>query len=295
MPSGRKTFPSRVGRIVVLSEVVLLKEENYRKGQPMEAVSGVFSSRSDAERAMAEMRSIGLPADQITLLTPGQAETELQSVPADAAEQPGVGKAIGAVIGASAGLSGGALVMAAIPGVGLITAIGLLGSAVLGAAGASIGAAAGGKLEDSMTEGLPEDELFVYEDALRKGRSVVIALADESKAPLLRELLKAEGAEAVDAARDQWWIGLRDAEHEHYSTLGRNFTEDEKFYRLGFESALHARTRCKEYDQVMGEMNAEIEDLERQHPGVDIAEPFTRGYERGRDYYQQLCSESKAA
>jgi len=31
MPSGRKTFPSRVGRIVVLSEVVLLKEENYRK------------------------------------------------------------------------------------------------------------------------------------------------------------------------------------------------------------------------------------------------------------------------
>jgi hypothetical protein len=66
-------------------------------------------------------------------------------------------------------------------------------------------------LEDSMTEGLPEDELFVYEDALRKGRSVVIALADESKAPLLRELLKAEGAEAVDAAREQWWIGLRDA------------------------------------------------------------------------------------
>jgi hypothetical protein len=263
--------------------------------QPMEAVSGVFSSRSDAERAMAEMRSIGLPADQMTLLTPGQAETELQSVPADAAEQPGMGKAIGAVVGASAGLSGGALVMAAIPGVGLITAIGLLGSAVLGAAGAGIGAAAGGRLEDSMTEGLPEDELFVYEDALRKGRSIVIALADEAKTPLLRELLKAEGAEAVDAAREQWWIGLRDAEHEHYSTLGRNFTEDEKFYRLGFESALHARTRCKEYDQVMGEMNAEIEELEGQHPGVDIAEPFTRGYERGRDYYQQLCSESRAA
>jgi len=261
----------------------------------MEAVSGVFRSRSDAEHAMAEMRSIGLPAEQITLLTPERAETELQSVPADAAEQPGMGKAIGAVLGASAGLSGGALVMAAIPGVGLITAIGLLGSAVLGAAGAGIGAAAGGRLEDSMTEGLPEDELFVYEDALRKGRSIVMALADEAKAPLLRELLKAEGAEAVDAAREQWWIGLRDAEHEHYSTLGRNFTEDEKFYRLGFESALHARTRCKEYDQVMGEMDAEIEDLERQHPGVDVAEPFTRGYERGRDYYQQLCSESRAA
>jgi hypothetical protein len=272
------------------------ERREFQEGwQPMEAVSGVFRARSEAEHAMAEMRSIGQAADQITLLTQGRAETELQSVPADAAEQPGMGKAIGAVVGASAGLSGGALVMAAIPGVGLITAIGLLGAAVLGAAGAGIGAAAGGKLEDSMTEGLPEDELFVYEDALRKGRSVVIALADEAKVPLLRELLKTEGAEAVDAAREQWWIGLRDAEHEHYSDLGRNFTEDEKFYRLGFESALHARTRCKEYDQVMGEMNAEIEDLERQHPGVDVAEPFTRGYERGRDYYQQLCSESRAA
>jgi hypothetical protein len=263
----------------------------------MKAVSGVFGSRSDAERAIAEMKSAGLPTDQVTLLTPGKTEKDLQSVPAVAAEQPGMAKAIGAVVGASAGLSGASVIIAAIvPGVGPITALGLLGGAVLTAAGASIGAVAGGKLESSMTEGLPEDELFVYEDALRKGCSVVIAFADdEAKASLLRELLKAEGAEAVDSAREHWWIGLRGAEHEHYSALGRNFGKDEKFYRLGFESALHARTRCKEYDQVLAEMSAEIEDLEDQYPGVEVAEPFTRGYERGRDHYQQLCGESKAA
>jgi hypothetical protein len=262
----------------------------------MKAVSGVFRSRSDAARAMAEMHSVGLPENQMTLLTPGKSEAGLETVPAVAAEQPGMGKAIGAVLGGSAGLSGAALVMAAIPGVGPITAIGLLGSAVLAAAGAGIGAAAGGRLENSMTEGLPEDELFVYEDALRQGRSVVIALADdEASAMRFRELLRTEGAEAVDAAREQWWIGLRDAEKEHYSKLGKNFGNDENFYRLGFESALHARTRCKEYDQVMGEMTAQIEDLERQYPGVELAEPFTRGYERGRDYYQELCSKSRAA
>jgi hypothetical protein len=262
----------------------------------MKTISGVFRSRSNAERALAEMRSVGLPEEQITLLTPERIETGLQSVPTVAAEQPGMGKAIGAVLGGSAGLSGAALIMAIIPGVGPITAIGLLGSAILGAAGAGIGAAAGGKLENSMTEGLPEDELFVYEDALRRGRSVVIAIGeDEAAANRFRELLKAEGAEEVDAAREQWWIGLRDAEKEHYTTLGKNFGNDEKFYRLGFESALHARTRCKEYDQVMGEMTAQIEDLERQYPGVDLAEPFTRGYERGRDYYQDLCSKSRAA
>jgi len=263
----------------------------------MKAVSGVFSSRSDAEHAVAEIKSAGLPVDRVTLLTPGNFEKSLQSVPAVAAEQPGMGKAIGAVVGASAGLSGASLLIAAIiPGVGAITALGLLGEAILAAAGASIGAVAGGKLENSMTEGMPEDELFVYEDALRKGRSVVIAFADDdAKASLLRELLKAEGAEAVDSAREQWWIGLRDVEREHYTSLGRNFGQDEKFYRLGFEAALHARTRCKEYDQVMAEMSANIEDLERQYPGVEVEEPFTRGYERGRDHYQQLCDESKAA
>jgi hypothetical protein len=147
-----------------------------------------------------------------------------------------------------------------------------------------------------MTEGLPEDELFVYEDALRKGRSVLIALSDdEAEASRLRGLLSVEGAEAVDAAREQWWIGLRSAEKEHYSGLGRNFGDDEQFYRLGFESALHARMRCKEYDQVLSEMAMKLEEIQQQYPDSDVEGPFTKGYERGRDYYQQLCGQSKVA
>ncbi len=263
----------------------------------MRSVTGVFRSGTEAQVALDRMRSLGLPDDRGTLLSPGSTGTDLRSVPVVAAEQPGMAKAIGALVGGAAGLSGGPLIVAAlVPGVGPITAIGLLGGAVLAAAGASVGAVAGGKLENAMTDGLPEDELFVYEDALRQGRSVLIALAgDEAEAARFRELLKAEGAESVDAAREQWWIGLRGAEQEHYSKFGRNLSDDEKFYRLGFESALHARTRCKEYDQVMAEMSAEIEELERQYPGAEVAEPFQRGYERGRDYYQRLCSESRAA
>jgi hypothetical protein len=207
-----------------------------------------------------------------------------------------MGKTFGAVIGGAAGLTGGSLLIALVPGVGPITAIGLLGAAILGAAGASIGASAGGKLEGSMSRGLPEDEIFVYEDALRKGRSVVIALSDNADTTaLLRDLLRTEGAESIDAARDQWWIGLRSAEESHYSASGRTFTDDEKFYRLGFEAALHARNRCKEFDQVSSEMTATLEDVQREYPNAKVEEPFTRGYQRGREYYQQLCDESKAA
>jgi len=85
----------------------------------------------------------------------------------------------------------------------------------------------------------------------------------------------------VDAAREQWWIGLRGAELEHYSSTGRKFGDDEKFYRMGFESALHARSRCKEYDQVLGEMTVQIEELERQHLGANVGEPFRRGMSVG--------------
>ncbi|HSS99204.1 MAG TPA: hypothetical protein VLK33_19350 [Terriglobales bacterium] len=265
----------------------------------MEAISGVFKTREDAERAVKEVRAAAIPAEKVTLLTPGttdKIDQELESVPVDTSEQSGMGKTFGAILGGAAGLSGGSLLIALVPGLGPITAIGMLGAAILGAAGATIGASAGGKLENSMSRGLPEDEIFVYEDALRKGRSVVIALSDsEGTTNLLRDILKAEGAETIDAARDQWWIGLRSAEENHYATTGKNFTDDEKFYRLGFEAALHARTRCMEFDQVSAEMSASLEDIQRQYPDAKVEDPYTRGYQRGREYYQQLCDESKAA
>ncbi len=263
----------------------------------MKAVTGVFGSAVDAQRAHSQLHDLGVTEDRVTLLTPKRAGADEPALPVASTEQSGMGKAIGALIGTAAGISGGPLLIAAlIPGVGPITAIGLLGGAVLAAAGASVGAIAGGKAENAMTEGLPEDEIFVYEDALRKGRSVVIAMAkDDAEASVFRELLKAEGAESIDAAREQWWIGLRSAEQEHYSGQGRVFGDNEKFYRLGFEAALHARTRCQEYDQTLAEMDSKIEELEGLHPGIDVADPFRKGYERGRDYYQQLCSESKAA
>jgi hypothetical protein len=203
---------------------------------------------------------------------------------------------MGGLAGGAVGITGGALLLALVPGVGAITAVGLLGAAILGAAGATIGATAGGAIEKSTVQGLPEDEIFVYEDALRQGRSVVIFLAEnDMSASLLRELLKAEGAESIDAAREQWWIGLRSAEEAHYAGTGKNLEENEKFYRLGFEAALHARTRCMEFDQVSGEMNAALEDVQRQYPGAEVEAAFTRGYERGRDYYQRLCDETKKA
>ena len=43
------------------------------------------------------------------------------------------------------------------------------------------------------------------------------------------------------------------------------------------------------------EMESNLEDLQKQYPGVELAEAYTRGYQRGREYYQRLCDERKAA
>jgi len=262
----------------------------------MEAVTGIFPSQSEANQAVEKLRSSGVSAENLTLLVPGNnIPEELKSVPVDATEQPGMGKAIGAVLGGAAGLSGG-LLAAFVPGVGMVTALGLLGAAALTAAGATVGAVAGGTLENSTTKGLPEDEIFVYEDALRKGRSVVIAMADgDSEATSMRIAMEEGGAEAVDAARDEWWIGLRSAEKEHYLQAGKDLDTDETFFRMGFEAALHSRMRCMEFDQVSSEMANRIDELEKRYPNSNVAELYTRGYQRGREYYQRTCDKTEAA
>ncbi len=54
-----------------------------------------------------------------------------------------------------------------------------------------------------MSDGLPKDELFVYEDALRQGRTVLIALTeDATQAEAARAALLQAGAESLDTARD---------------------------------------------------------------------------------------------
>lgn len=258
-------------------------------GATMITVTGIFKSASDAQRAALRLQSL-VSRDRITVLRPGEQEAPPKSVAVIAAEQPGMGKAIGGVAGAAVGIAGGvevaAAVTATVPGVGPVVALGMLGGALLG----FLGAKAGEAVDRAASEGLPEDEFFVYEDALRRGRSVLIASpADEAAAAAIRKILEREGAEAVDAARDMWWIGLRSAEEEHYTQAGAKFDGDEKFYRLGFEAAMHAKYRCKEYDQILSEMQADLEEVQRRNPGADVEKPFVAGFQRGRAHYEGLC------
>jgi len=241
----------------------------------MQSVAGVFVRRDDAERAAAALESLGIPRDRITLLTPG---ADTRRVPTDEGERPGVGAALGTVTGAAMGFPLGAAVSLLVPGVGAVIASGLIGAVLLGAGGAAVGAT----LEESLVTGLPRDELFVYEDALRGGHTVVIALVeDEALAEAARRTLAGAGAEAVDAARERWWLGLRSAEQEEYGDGPQAFERDEALYRRGFEAALGADARGHAW-------NESVERLRARH-GADADTPaFRRGWERGQTYLYDL-------
>ncbi|HWN12073.1 MAG TPA: hypothetical protein VNO50_22780 [Pyrinomonadaceae bacterium] len=260
----------------------------------MESVAGVFNSRAAAERAIEGFRSAGFANDRIAFLTPGTSDDAVEAaVPTSESEQPGMGSAMGGTVGGAMGIAGGASLGAAaasmlIPGVGPVIAGGIIGAALLGIGGAATGAAAGAALERELADGLPHDELYLYEDALRKGRSVVLVFADTAEAAeSARNVLAQAGAESIDAAREEWWVGLRDAEEETYRAQGRDFQADEKAYRRGFESALNAKRRGKTFEEVSSELAAAAREA-----GSEDA--FRSGYERGQAYQLMLGDKYKS-
>jgi hypothetical protein len=245
----------------------------------MEPVVGIFVSRSEVTGAALVLRSQGFPQDRVQLLLcPGVHPEEI--VPTEEAEQPGIGQAVGGVVGgamgASAGLGLGAAVASLfVPGVGAVTAVGLAAAAMFGAGGAVGGAALGGALEEKTRWGLPKDEAYLYENALSHGRSIVLVLPEsEDEAKAARQILDAAGAESVDAAREAWWIGIRDAEKAHYEAAGGNFGSAEAAYRRGFVAALHPEHRGTPYA-------ARKTALSEQHGEAAGSEAFRRGYEQG--------------
>jgi hypothetical protein len=249
----------------------------------MRSIAGIFVAREDAARVAGQLTGLGIPREHVSLLVPGNGEHAVEQVPTTETEQPGMGAVLGAVLGGATGISGGAAASILLPGVGPVIGIGLAAMALLGATGAVAGAAVGGALENSLADGLPRDELFVYEDALRQGRSVVLALTDdEARAERVREALSRAGAEDVDTARERWWIGLRDAEHEHYRDEGGEFTADEAEYRRGFEAAL--RPEARRATPVSLHVDAALEQR---------SAPYRRGYQRGRAYHEGLLARDR--
>jgi hypothetical protein len=246
----------------------------------MEIVTGVFNNHDQAVNAIQELQKLGTANERVGLVSPGEKSSKAARVPVTDSEDSGMGQAMGAAVGGAMGAAGGAtLGLAAstllIPGVGPVLAFGLLGAALVGGAGAALGAVAGESLEEGLGEGIPHEDIYLYEDALRHGRSLVVVHADEGKqTDDVRDVLERAGAMNLDQLRDDWWAELRDEELNNYADSGRDFASDELSYRKGFEAAQHAKLRGRSYDEAEGSLRESYSDEE-------LDDAFRQGYERG--------------
>jgi hypothetical protein len=201
----------------------------------MIAITGIFLKLQDVELAVDTLISMGIQRNQFNLLTPNTDEVELQKVPTSDTEAPGAGKAFGGFIGGALGAAGGmqmgtAAARLILPGVGPILALGTVAAVFVGAGGAVGGEAFGEYMEDSLNEDLPKDELILYQDALRQGWSVLIVLAkDIEEGEMVKKVLGEAGGESLDAARENWWKALCEAEELEYASLAEVSNE----YRQG--------------------------------------------------------------
>ena len=189
----------------------------------MQTVVGIFGSPAAARRAAKNLINAGLPAARIRQLHPGSPEQEVHSaIPTAETEQPGMGKAIGGLVGFAVAVTVALGILGVVRGgLGQLTTTSLLGAAAIGVCGAVLGLFAGGVLEDRMSVGLPKDEIYFYEEALRRGRSVVFFLAaNDRQEETARRTLAQSGAYSLDAADESWKVGLSPAD-VHQRASGR--------------------------------------------------------------------------
>ncbi len=215
----------------------------------MISVVGVFEERAAAENAAEHIRILGFDNGSVHLLPSAH-------VPLATSEQPGMAEAIGGFLGGTIGVAGGlsigAAIAALLPPAAPLLAFGYAGAAILGGTGIAAGAAAGGNLGGPLFDGLPADEIFFYEDALQQGKSVVVCMAPgEVNAAEARAIMEREGAESLDAARQEWRVGVEDATEARYHAPPAHLDPREEAFREGVEAASNPEFRGKPWDQVV--------------------------------------------
>jgi hypothetical protein len=181
----------------------------------MQSVAGIFGSRAAAEQAVDALLKNGVPQASIIFLSAEspaaeiRSEKELETVPTTDAEGDGMGKTVGALMGGGLGATAGwaageAIGSLLIPGVGPILAVGVGAAALLGLSGAIAGAEVGDAAEHAMDTGVPKDDILVYRELLKRGRSLVIAnVRDERLAHTAKQVLRERGGEDVEHVRKQ--------------------------------------------------------------------------------------------
>jgi hypothetical protein len=170
--------------------------------QQFKRAVGTFSSRTEAETALTELRSSGFAMDKISVLAKdtnrnekvaGVGVTDRDEIKNrgdnEAQEGAGIGATAGTVLGGAGGLLVG-LEALVIPGVGPFLAAGTIATTL---AGAGIGAAAGAIVGALTGLGIPEEDAKAYDQRISQGDYLVILEGTEAEIERAGSILRNRG------------------------------------------------------------------------------------------------------
>lgn len=169
----------------------------------MARVTAVFDDRTQAERAITELRRRGITDAQLSIVSRRADDVDVTSRPADDTTGARVGK--GALAGAGVGTLFG-LAAALIPGVGPFITAGALASALgatggAAAAGAIVGGASGALAGAFSKAGYSKEEAEFYAPMVERGGVLVAVEADDVPAERLRAELEQLGGRTYGVGR----------------------------------------------------------------------------------------------
>jgi uncharacterized membrane protein len=161
-------------------------------------VIGLFRDSNEAQAALQDLEGAGFTREHLNLVAydgSGQYSDLVKQ-----GNELGSNTTTGAAAGGFAGLLIG-LAAVAIPGIGPIVAAGPIAAAL---AGAGVGAATGGMLGALADMGVPGHEAKYYEEAIRRGGTLLIVDADGDMAEQAQSILDRHGAIDIEARSAAW-------------------------------------------------------------------------------------------
>lgn len=160
---------------------------------------GTFSSRQDAEYALAQLRDSGFPMEQVSVVARNTHTDAIAGAPVSdhIGNQAGEGATAGAVTGGAVGGLTGLLVglgAVTIPGLGPILVGGAAATALVATlSGGAMGAAAGGLIGALLGIGIPEDRARIYSDRITQGDYLILVEGSQTDISQAESILNLRG------------------------------------------------------------------------------------------------------
>ncbi|WP_159784104.1 general stress protein [Sodalinema gerasimenkoae] len=183
---------------------------------------GTFPARTQAERALRELKDSGFPMDCVSVIAKDENHPVSDDLHGeDQGNKADEGAAVGAATGGAVGTVTGLLVglgLLAIPGIGPIMLAGATATALATTAGgAAIGAATGGLIGALVGLGIPEERAKVYKERVAQGDYLVIVDGTEADIARADTILNRGGIE-------EWGVydaqQTREDEHHRNDNIG---------------------------------------------------------------------------